>query len=118
MTSASPSDVRSRGRSTAAIVIAIVWTIPTLGLFVTSFRPGADSAVTGWWTVFVDPSFTLDNYGQALTAGGTALTLGESFINSLATGTPVYTPGDQALEITRIVDAIYESSERGAEVKL
>lgn len=78
----------SKGATITAIVIAVVWTIPTLGLFVTSFRPGADSAVTGWWTVFVDPSFTLDNYGQALTAGGTALTLGESFVNSLAITIP------------------------------
>ena len=38
----------SRGATIAAVIIAIFWTIPTLGLFVTSFRPGADSNSTGW----------------------------------------------------------------------
>ncbi len=78
----------SKGATIAAAIIAIFWSIPTFGLFVTSFRPGADSSSTGWWTVFVNPSFTLDNYFQALTAGGTSLTLGESFINSLAISIP------------------------------
>ena len=79
----------SKGATIAALVIAIFWTIPTFGLFVTSFRPGSDVQSTGWWTVFVDPSFTLDNYRAALTSGGTALTLGESFLNSLAITIPV-----------------------------
>ncbi|GAB6858930.1 carbohydrate ABC transporter permease [Microbacterium xylanilyticum] len=78
----------SRGATIAAVIIAIFWTIPTFGLLVTSFRPGADSNSTGWWTVFVDPSFTLSNYASALTSGGTALTLGASFINSLAITIP------------------------------
>jgi len=79
----------SKGATIAAIAIAVFWTIPTFGLFVTSFRPGSDVQSTGWWTAFVDPSFTLDNYRQALTSGGTALTLGESFLNSLAITIPV-----------------------------
>jgi len=79
----------SRGATIAAIVIAFFWTIPTFGLFVTSFRPGADTQSTGWWTVFVDPNFTLENYAQALTSGGTTLTLGQSFLNSLAITIPV-----------------------------
>jgi alpha-glucoside transport system permease protein len=78
----------SKTATLAAIVIAIVWTIPTFGLFVTSFRPGADSATSGWWTVFVNPGFTLSNYFDALTSGGTALTLGASFLNSLAIAFP------------------------------
>ena len=78
----------SRGATIAAVIIAIFWTIPTLGLFVTSFRPGADSNSTGWWTVFVNPSFTLSNYVDALNSGGTALTLGASFVNSLAITIP------------------------------
>jgi alpha-glucoside transport system permease protein len=78
----------SRGATIAAIIIAVIWTIPTFGLFVTSFRPGSDTQSTGWWTVFVNPSFTLDNYSQALNSGGTALTLGQSFINSLGITIP------------------------------
>jgi len=79
----------SKGATIAAIIIAFFWTIPTFGLFVTSFRPGADVQTTGWWTVFVDPSFTLQNYSEALNSGGTALTLGQSFLNSLAITIPV-----------------------------
>ena len=79
----------SKGATIAAIIIAFFWTIPTFGLFVTSFRPGADVQSTGWWTVFVDPSFTLSNYSEALNSGGTALTLGQSFLNSLAITIPV-----------------------------
>jgi predicted dehydrogenase len=42
----------------------------------------------------------------------------ESFINSVINDTPVYTPGEEALQVTRIIDAIYASSESGAEVRL
>ncbi|GAA1995716.1 carbohydrate ABC transporter permease [Microbacterium pumilum] len=79
----------SKGATIAAIAIAFFWTIPTFGLFVTSFRPGADSQTTGWWTVFTNPDFTLGNYQAALTAGGTSLTLAQSFLNSLAITIPV-----------------------------
>ena len=79
----------SKGATIAALIIAFFWTIPTFGLFVTSFRPGSDVQSTGWWTVFTNPAFTLENYQKALTSGGTALTLGQSFINSLAITIPV-----------------------------
>ncbi|MFJ6654244.1 carbohydrate ABC transporter permease [Microbacterium sp. NPDC091313] len=79
----------SKGATIAAVVIAFFWTIPTFGLFVTSLRPGSDTQSTGWWTIFVDPGFTLENYRLALTSGGTALTLGASFLNSLAITIPV-----------------------------
>ncbi|MCT2086243.1 carbohydrate ABC transporter permease [Microbacterium enclense] len=79
----------SKGATIAAIAIAFFWTIPTFGLFITSFRPGSDTQSTGWWTVFTDPSFTLENYRLALTSGGTALTLASSFLNSLAITIPV-----------------------------
>ena len=78
----------SKGATIAAVIIAIFWTIPTFGLFVTSFRPGADTQSTGWWTAFTSPNFTLDNYGEALNAGGTSTTLASGFINSLAITIP------------------------------
>jgi alpha-glucoside transport system permease protein len=49
-----------------SIVIAVVWTIPTFGLFVSSFRPEEQIKTTGWWNFFTDPQFTLDNYQQVL----------------------------------------------------
>ena len=79
----------SKGATIAAIAIAFFWTIPTFGLFVTSWRPAADSQTTGWWTVFTNPAFTAENYKLALTSGGTTLSLGESFLNSLAITIPV-----------------------------
>jgi alpha-glucoside transport system permease protein len=79
----------SKGATIAAIIIAFFWTIPTFGLLVTSFRPPAETQTSGWWTVFTDPQFTLGNYAAALTAGGTTLTLAESFLNSLAITIPV-----------------------------
>ncbi len=51
------------------IVLTVLWTIPTFGLFVTSLRTSADANKTGWWTAFFHPSFTLDNYQQVLNGG-------------------------------------------------
>ncbi|NJD57908.1 MAG: hypothetical protein FIA98_00710 [Anaerolineae bacterium] len=34
------------------ILMIVLWVIPTLGLFVTSFRPRLAVSETGWWTVF------------------------------------------------------------------
>ncbi|MGA9351214.1 MAG: carbohydrate ABC transporter permease [Anaerolineae bacterium] len=57
---------------TALILIATLWTVPTLGLLVSSFRPGEDVTNSGWWTVFQDPGkakLTLDNYRIVLSNG-------------------------------------------------
>jgi alpha-glucoside transport system permease protein len=51
--------------SLVAILIAILWTIPTIGLFITSFRSEDDINSSGWWTGLTGP-FTLDNYDQVL----------------------------------------------------
>lgn len=73
----------SRWATAAAIVIAVVWTIPTFGLFVSSFRPAADIRSTGWWTVFTDPAFSLENYAEVLFASGaSSANLGSYFLNS------------------------------------
>lgn len=69
-----------------AALIAILWTIPTLGLLITSFRPQADIRRSGWWTVWQDPQFTLRNYEQALFSGTTNLS--EYFVNSLVITIP------------------------------
>jgi alpha-glucoside transport system permease protein len=67
--------------SVAAIVIAVLWTVPTFGLAVTSLRPQLAIRKTGWWTFFSDPTVTLDNYKQVLTSDSSA-SLGGFFINS------------------------------------
>jgi len=47
----------------ALVVAAVMWAVPTIGLFVTALRPQRESVRTGWWDVFVEPSqLTLDNF--------------------------------------------------------
>ena len=49
------------------LVIALIWTLPTLGLLVSSLRPRDDVTRTGWWTSFRKGAvLTLDNYRQVL----------------------------------------------------
>ena len=78
----------SRGATIAALIIAVLWTIPTFGLFVSSIRPGALINSTGWWTFFQNPGVTLDNYTQVLGAGNSQITMAGAFINSLAITIP------------------------------
>jgi alpha-glucoside transport system permease protein len=68
-----------------AILIAVLWTIPTAGLLITSFRPEADITSSGWWRVFADPELTLDNYKAVL--GGEA-DLGGFLVNSFVITIP------------------------------
>jgi alpha-glucoside transport system permease protein len=43
--------------------IALLWLVPTLGLFLTSLMPAGSIAEEGWWNVVAHPSLaTLDNY--------------------------------------------------------
>lgn len=37
----------------ALLVMIILWLLPTLGVFVTSFRTREDVRTTGWWTAFL-----------------------------------------------------------------
>jgi alpha-glucoside transport system permease protein len=78
----------SKGATIAAIVIAILWTTPTLGLLITSFRPPEQINTSGWWSIFANPGFTLGNYEAVLSGTATTVTLGQSFINSIAITIP------------------------------
>ena len=72
--------------SLGAIIIAFLWTVPTVGLLVTSFRPEADINTTGWWTAFSNPNFTLDNYKTAMFDGQVSLL--SYFTNSIVITLP------------------------------
>lgn len=98
MTTSTPRDSKarrvkqrltSRWATAAAIVIAVVWTIPTFGLFVSSFRSANEIRSTGWWNIFTEPSFTLENYEEVLFASGaSSASLGSYFINSIIVTIP------------------------------
>jgi alpha-glucoside transport system permease protein len=67
----------------AVVLICVVWTLPTVGMLISSFRSANDIRTTGWWTVLAHPfevsQWTMANYTQVLTADGMA----NAFINSL-----------------------------------
>ncbi|HLU59455.1 MAG TPA: carbohydrate ABC transporter permease [Pseudonocardia sp.] len=71
--SAAKKRLTSPWASIAALVIAVLWTLPTFGLFLTSFRPERDVQRTGWWTFFANPQLTLDNYAEVLFGGNQPL---------------------------------------------
>ncbi|WP_456824140.1 carbohydrate ABC transporter permease [Cellulomonas sp. P5_E12] len=73
--------------SLAAVVLAVVWTVPTLGLFISSFRPAEDINKSGWWTVFTNPNFTLENY-QTVLSSDSSSSLAPYIINSIVITIP------------------------------
>ncbi|MEA4812592.1 MAG: carbohydrate ABC transporter permease [Anaerolineaceae bacterium] len=54
------------------VLVLIIWLVPTIGLFVTSFRPVKEINTSGWWKAFSttqspgQPRFTLSNYVDAI----------------------------------------------------
>ena len=81
--------LNSRTATLISIVIALLWTIPTFGLLVSSFRPEDEIKSTGWWTFFTNPQFTLENYQEVLFGSSSSSgQLASYFINSLAITIP------------------------------
>ena len=71
----------------SVIVICFLWTLPTAGLFVSSFRNPQLITQTGWWTALIHPfeqGWTLQNYEQVIGSNG----MGEAFLNSLIVTIP------------------------------
>ncbi|HWN21192.1 MAG TPA: carbohydrate ABC transporter permease [Gaiellaceae bacterium] len=60
--------VRALGRAPVHLVlmlIALMWLIPTLGLFITSLLTPTDQVEGGWWNFLFEPSsWTLENYSN------------------------------------------------------
>jgi alpha-glucoside transport system permease protein len=77
-------------------VIALFWTIPTIGLLITSIRIPDDVSSSGWWTVFAGKAhFTLQNYFEVLGIGGVDSSnaaasndLGQAFLNTVIMAVP------------------------------
>jgi alpha-glucoside transport system permease protein len=51
----------------ALMVLAVLWLVPTLGIFLTSILPAQAFTVKGWWQIFSKPSLaTWQNYSMVL----------------------------------------------------
>jgi alpha-glucoside transport system permease protein len=67
----------------------VLWTIPTFGLLISSFRQQADINKSGWWMFFTKPNVTLENYASVLFEGSTTNPpLAQFFVNSFAVTIP------------------------------
>ncbi|WP_058235800.1 carbohydrate ABC transporter permease [Devriesea agamarum] len=69
------------------VILGVLWSIPTFGLLVTSFRSRTDAATSGWWDALLNPfgtGWTLDNYARLF--DGT--TMGSSLVNSVVVAIP------------------------------
>ena len=68
-------------------LLILVWTVPTIGLLVSSFRDPTAVRTSGWWTVFANPfdftQWTLENYSTVLSSG-----MGGAFVNTLMVAIP------------------------------
>lgn len=82
-----------QGRATlpvklAVLFVGLLWTLPTLGTLITSFRPKDDANSSGWWTVFTNPTglshLSFNSYRDVIDQAD----LGTAFVNSFAIALP------------------------------
>jgi alpha-glucoside transport system permease protein len=83
-----PPFLRSLPLRLTVFAICALWTLPTLGLLVTSVRDPANITSSGWWTALLHPfepnQWTLSNYATVISSDG----MGQAFINSLIVTIP------------------------------
>jgi len=81
----------SKIATTVVWFVTIIWTVPTVGLLVTSFKGTKAILEQAWWVSLVHPSFTLANYKGVFLGDGTeSLSAGvlPYFINSIVITLP------------------------------
>ena len=81
----------SKIATTIVWVVTIIWTVPTLGLLVTSFKSDEKILNEAWWSSLLNPDFTLANYKGVMFGDGSAsLSTGvlPYFINSIVITLP------------------------------
>ncbi|MGH8944763.1 MAG: carbohydrate ABC transporter permease [Acidimicrobiia bacterium] len=91
---APPVSTPARGRAPSTIpaysvvaFVTVVWSLPSLGLLINSFREPSSIRRSGWWSVipnlFDSATWTIQNYQEVLSDG-----FGNAFANSLAVTIP------------------------------
>lgn len=81
----------SKIATTVVWFITVIWTIPTIGLFVTSFKTTKNILGVAWWSSLLHPDFTLANYKNVFFGDGTeSLSTGvlPYFVNSIVITLP------------------------------
>ena len=72
----------------AVVLITALWSMPTVGLLISSLRNPNDIATSGWWTAVLHPfesaQWTIQNYTDVLGADG----MFDAFVNSLIVTIP------------------------------
>ena len=90
--------------SLIAVIIAVVWTVPTLGLLINSVRSEPGPSSSGWWKFFGADGvgnvihFTFSNYSNAWSGNGTGTPLSSYILNTVVVTLPaVFIPVTLAL---------------------
>jgi len=78
---------KSIGSYIILVILAALWLVPTVGLFITSLRAKGEAQTSGWWAAILHP-FTQDWDLSSYTTVLTENKLGTSFISSLAVTIP------------------------------
>jgi alpha-glucoside transport system permease protein len=78
---------QGRGSFLVLVILAALWLLPTVGLFITSLRAKGEAQTSGWWDVIFNPfsqDWDLSSYTTVLTENK----LASSFISSMAVTIP------------------------------
>ncbi len=74
------------GSTLGMLLLVIIWSIPTVGLLITSLRPRSLADISPWWEALFNPLstvWTLDAYQNSLSSG-----MLDSLINTIAVTIP------------------------------
>lgn len=74
------------GSTIALLILVAIWSIPTIGLLITSFRLRSEAEVSPWWEAFFNPLETvwsLEAYQNSLESG-----MLDALVNTLAVTIP------------------------------